>query len=362
MSGSGSRPVGVAAVREALAVVRARALLLVLLLAIGLAAGAVFGASRDTSATYGARLGLYPLSQNQAAISLGVSTPVGPLSADIESDPVINDVATRTGIPAERLREEFDVKDVPFDVHQLALEASGVEEGESKRLLTTWIAAIQAQRRVFIGQRIEDARTGLRKELRKARSSAERKQVVEDLAALSALSSSLRSDVSVLRDPYRIVPVTHSTFFYVLVGGLIGGFAGVAIAMGVGLLDRRLRTPAAIAARFGLPVIADLRAEDGVATLRRRVELTGASPGPLVAVEVGDGESAARVVDVVGDGVSAKVVATRPLGDTGTIALLGSAGAWVYAASPGLTRSDQVDAAVTELGASALRPLGVVLV
>jgi hypothetical protein len=362
MSGSGSRPVGAAAVTEALAIVKARVLLVVLLLAIGLAAGAVFGASRDTSATYGVRLGLFPLSENQAAVSLGVSTPVGPLSADIGSDPVIEEVATRTGISAEQLREELDIKDVPFDVHQLVLETSGVEEGESKRLLAAWVAAIQAQRRVFIAHRIADAGTGLRKDLRKARSSAERKQAIEDLAALSALSSSLSSDVSVLRGPYSIAPVTHSTFFYVLVGGLIGGFAGIAIAMGIGLLDRRLRTPAAIAARFGLPVIADLRADDGVATLCRRVELAGGDPGPLVAVEVGDGESAARVVDAVGDGASVKVVATRPLGDSETIALLGSAGAWVYAASPGLTRADQVDAAVTELDASALRPLGVVLV
>jgi hypothetical protein len=362
MSGSGSRPVGVAAVREALAIVRARALLVALLLAIGLAAGAVFGASREAGATYGVRLGLFPLSENQAAISLGVSTPVGPLGADMGSDPVIDDVAAQTGIPAEELREKLDIKDVPFDVHQLILEASGGGEAESKRLLVAWVAAIQAQRRVFIAHRIEDARIGLRKDLRKARSSAERKQAIEDLTALSALSSSLRSDVSLLRGPYRIVPVTHSTFFYVLIGGLIGGFAGVAIAMGIGLLDRRLRTPAAIAARFGLPVIADLRAEDGVATLRRRVELAGANPGPLVAVEVGDGQSAARVVDAVGDGAPEKAVATRPLGDTETIALLKEAGAWVYAAAPGLTRADQVDAAVTELGASALRPLGVVLV
>jgi hypothetical protein len=364
MSGSFSRPVGSAAVKEAIAIIRARALVVLIVATIGAIGGVAFGVARQEGGTRVAiRLGLYPLSENQATIDLGVSTPVGPLAADFSSDEVLAEVASRSHVSLDALRDRLRVQGVPLDPHQMILQASGEDEGNAMALLRDWLAAIQAQRREFIVRRIDAARRGLLHELHRARLPLDRREALDNLTTLAALAGSLRTDVVVLRRPYRVDSAIRSPVFYGLIGVLLGVIAGAAVALGIGVLDRRLRTPTAIAARFGFPVIADLGTDQGVHELRRRVELAGASKdgGSLVVVEAGDGKAADRVARGLGDRLGCPVVAAGAVGDVETLTQLRDATVWVIAVTPGATRADQVDRAVRELSSVTSPPLGLVL-
>lgn len=366
MSPESSRPVGGAAVQEAFATVRARGFLVVLVAVVGIVGGLIYGHSKTTDSSSIARLQLQPLSENSTVISVGVSAPVGPIAADFKSERVLAELSRVTGIDEDELDSELRIAGVLGDPHQMELELPSDGLGiPVQALFRAWMVAIQRERHSYIDHVLNSTKRAFEEELHQAQRTRSRSEIFKSLARLTGLQGSLKSDVSVLRRPQEVTTASRSPVYYAVAGGLVGLVAGIALALGVGLLDRRLRTPAALAAQFGLPVIADLRDRKGAEPLAHRlraVEQSGGQASPLVIVEAGSLGSAAVAAEALKDALDAEVVATGAIaGDDGQAAIRG-AGSWVLAVSPGKTRADQAAGVATELGSLSSRPLGLVLV
>jgi hypothetical protein len=228
------------------------------------------------------------------------------------------------------------------------------------------LAAIQSERRSYIDRVLNDTEQGLLTELdRPQQRTRSRSEIATNLTRLVALQGSLGSDVGVLHRPMEVSTASRSPVYYAVAGGLVGLVAGIALALGVGLLDRRLRTPAALSAQFGLPVIADLRDGEGAEPVARRLrasEQSGAGASPLVIVEAGSLGSALAAAAALKDALDVEVVATGAIASDDAQAAIRGAGSWVLAVSPGKTRADQAAGVATELGGLSSRPLGLVLV
>lgn len=366
MSPESSRPVGGAAVQEAFATVRARGLLVALVVVVGIAGGLVYGLSKTTHSSSIARLQLQPLSENATVISIGVSAPVGPIAADFKSERVLGSLSGATGIDGGELDSALHIIGVPGDPHQMELELPTDGLGiPVQALFRAWMVAIQSERHSYIDHVLDGTKRAFLKEVHQTERTRSRSEIFKNLTRLAGLKGSLKSDVSVLRRPMEVTTASRSPVYYAIAGGLVGLVAGIALALGVGLLDRRLRTPAALSAQFGLPVIADLREGKGaepVAHRLRATEQSGAQASPLVIVEAGSLGSALAAAGALKDALDVEVVATGAIASDDARAAIRGAGSWVVAVSPGETRTDQAAGVTTELGGLSSRPLGLVLV
>lgn len=366
MSPESSRPVGGAAVQEAFATVRARGFLVALVALVGIVGGLVYGLSKTTDSSSIARLQLQPLSENGTVISIGVSAPVGPIAADFKSERVLGDLSRATGIDEDELDSELHIIGVPGDPHQMELELPSDGLGiPAQVLFRDWMVAIQSERHSYIDHVLNGTKRSFTEELHQPQRIRSRSELFKNLTRLAGLQGSLKSDVSVLHAPKEVSTASRSPVYYALAGGLIGLLAGTALALGAGLLDRRLRTPAALAAQFGLPVIADLRDGKGAEPLSRRMhasEQSGAGTSPLVIVEAGSLGSALAAAAALEDALDVEVVATGAIASDDAQVAIRGAGSWVLAVSPGKTRADQAAGVATELGGLSSRPLGLVLV
>ena len=340
---------------------------MVIVVMIGVAAGTVLGVSRQGSGDeYAMRLRLFPLSSNGTVVALGVSAPQGPIAADFQSSRVLRDLSSMVGgTSPDQLRRELGVAGVEGDPNQMTLAVSA-SASDPPALLKAWLAAIQADRRTFIAESIDDTRAGYLQDLKRDHLTQLRFQVIANIARLAGLRGSLKTDVVVLRGPVRIPAASQrSPVFYAIAGGMAGVVAGVALALGMGLLDRRLRTPAALSAQFGLPVIADLRAGEGAAAVQRRLraaERSGARPSPLVIIEAGSPGSASVAARALEGTLDATPTATGEIGSDETQEALRGAGLWIVAVTPGETRADQAAEVSAEFAVLSSRPLGLVLV
>lgn len=365
MNPESSRPVGGAAVQEAFATVRARGWLVVLVIVVGIAGGAVFGASKTTDSSSIAHLEVQPLSENATVTSLGVSAPVGPIAAGFKSERVLGELSRATGIDETELDSELDITGVPGDPHQLELELPADGFGISPRtLFRAWMVAIQRQRHSYIDRVLDQAKQAFEKELDQPQRTRSRSEIFKNLTRLIGLQGSLRSDVSVLRMPKEVSAASRSPVYYAVVGGLVGLVAGIALALGIGLLDRRLRTPAALSAQFGLPVIADLRDGEGAEAVARRLRAagrSGAKASPLVIVEAGSPGSASAAAEALKGALDIAIAPTGAIASDDAQSALRGAGSWLVVVTPGETRVDQAAGVAAELAGLSTRPLGLVL-
>jgi hypothetical protein len=364
MGDGGSRLVGGAAIEEAVATVRAKWILVVALVLLGLLAGIVFGASKDTRPLLEMRVKVNPLGSNTTAVALGVSAPRGPVAADFVSETVLASLEHTTGLSKQKLEEEIGVKGIANTSEELIMVVGG-DGDESQALMRHWYLAVQRDQRAIVANAIAQTRQGYVEELNEIEPLVAREQAVENIARLSGLSGSLRSTVAILRAPEVKPSSAHSTVFYGIAGLLGGIVIGLAVALGVGLLERKLRTPAALSAQFGLPIVADVRAggDADEAGFRERLKLAagdGPEPPEVVVVAAGPEGSAKAAADAL-QRVSAPV-AVGAVGSAEAQASLGTGAPWVLAVTPGETRSDQAADLRAELPGLPRRPLGLVLV
>jgi hypothetical protein len=363
MSQGTSRLVGWSAVEEALATLRAKYILVVAITLLGMVAGIALAVGKSAEKHLEMRVRLSPIAANGSVVALGVSAPPGPIAADFISDPVLDPLARTVGRSTEELENELSLENVTGDSQQLIMVVHP-DSAEAKRLMAAWYAQVQRNRHAVLRREIEQARQGYVGELGDLEPMQARRDAIENIARLAGLSGSLQSDVSVLRRPKVVEASTRSPLFYVLVGLIGGFFAGAAIALGIGLLQRKLRTPGALAAQFGLPVVADLRggSGDGASGLAERLKIAAVT-GQLTIVEAGDGTAAKAAADAL-DGTEG-IPSLLPVGSIGSAeaqAGVGVGDPWVIAVSPGATRTDQAAEMAAELPGLASRPLGLVLV
>jgi hypothetical protein len=364
MSQESSRLVGGAAVEEAVATVRARALIVVAIVLIGLVAGIVVGADKQSEGPNLRMLvKLSPIGENTTAVALGVSAPQGPLAADFVSDHVFSVLSRVLDRSRDELETQIGIESAGEAREQLYMVVVG-DSSSSRRLLRTWYLTVQHDQRAIISNAIEQTRKGYVRELDDLEPLHARVVATENIARLSGLEGSLRTTVSILRGPKDHEPVSRSFLFYVIVGLAGGLVAGLGVALGVGLLERRLRTPAALAAQFGLPIVADVRegSRDDRAGLAERLRVVAGNENrpSLVIVEAGP-EGSSRTVAAAVEQISSPL-AVGSVGSAEAQAGLAGGSAWVLAVSPGSTRSDQAAEVRAELSGLPRRPLGLILV
>lgn len=361
---AGAAPTGSAAVDEAIATVRAHLPLVAVLAALGLAIGIVSAIGSFEGDSVRLNLGLFPLSENQTVISLGVSAPVGPIGADYVADAVMNRVAKDIGArDGASVRRKIDLASISNDPHQVVLISPKIGDASPREVLGSWVSAIQASRRRFVAGQLDRAKAGLLRSLQKAKGTV-KKDVLANVARLAALRGSLRSDVTVTRRPYELAGVsdstTKSTLKAALVGLLGGLVAGIALALARGVMQGRVRTRRALTARTGLPVVGDLRAGQSEIVAECLATISRRGP-PFVIDAVGEdrADGAAALAAKTPEGSGGK---SGALGEPGTRSALVDSGGWVIAARLGITTVDQLDRILAESATLEAPGMGIVLV
>lgn len=363
MSQGRSRLVGGAAVEEAVATVRAKILLVAAITLLGLVVGIVVGAGKNPPQELEMRVKLSPIGANGTAVSLGVSTPRGPLAADFVSAEVLNPLAKRLGRSRSQLEGEIGLRGVAGAAEQLFMVVSG-DDAAARKLLFAWYAQVQRSQRAAVALALRQTKEAYVEELNEIEPLRSRQDALENIARLTGLSGSLRTTVSILDEPEATQVASRSLAFYVIVGLAAGLIGGLAIALGIGLLERKLRTPAALSAQFGLPIVADLRddggAEDQASLLERMKIAVHGEPSELLVVEAGPQGSATDAAGRLKQIPSP--LGVGPIGSAEALAGVGSGAPWVVAVRPGATRTDQAADLRGELSRLPTVPLGLVLV
>lgn len=344
---------------------RAKIYLVVILALLGVAGGIVYALSQPAKSQVEMRIQLMPLGENATAVALGISAPKGPIAAEFYDSRVVAALARKFRRSEAQISDEIGIEGIPGDTNQLIMAVANTPHAQ--RLLRAWYAAVQMNRRAVISQAIEQTRAGYIRGLDDRDLEVSRRDALENIARLTGLEGSLKTDVAILRDPSIDEVAARSAAVYALLGGLTGAIAGLLLALGVGMLERKLRTPAALTGHFGLPVVADLRegAIDtaGLAERLKAVAHDAEAGVSLLIAEAGP-EGTAKVAARALEGAPgiAPAVAIGPIDSAEAQAALADGHPWAIAVRPGDTRADQALDFAVELAGLPKRPLGLLLV
>ncbi len=367
----GGSPTGIAAAREGVAALRSYAWLVVLLAVAGAVAGFVIG-GLSGDAKYRTWVTAQALGGNGSVTDLGISTPDGPQAADFLGDGIVARLEAATGRSYDDLIDHLELDQPPDGGPNppIALIAVAGSEADARALLGEWLAAVRQARLHYVRGVLARGERGLVKSLRRAAVRGEpdtRREVVDLLARMQALRSTLTVDYAVVKAPRPIESEAVSRPRAAVIGGGAGLIAGLALALLLSLVGGRLRTPEGVEAALGFELLADLRATGGVpsaehARERLRAAGGGSPPATLLVVPCGDVPSGAatKLSSALGEGIEVKV--TDPVGQPGVVAQVESASAWAVVASPGSARRAEATALLAELSGVGAGPAGLFVV
>lgn len=367
----GGSPTGIAAAREGAAALRSYAWLVVLLTVLGIIAGFVVGGLSGES-KHRVWVTAQALGGNNAVTDLGISTPDGPQAADFLGDGIVTRLEATTGRSYDDLTDHLELEQPPDGGPNppIGLIAIAGSEAGAQELLGDWLAAIRQARLRYVRGVLARGELGLRKDLRRAIANDEpdtRREIVDLLARMRVLRSTLGVDYAILKAPRSVPDETVSRPRAAVIGGGTGLIAGLALALLISLLGGRLRTPEGVEAALGFELLADLRAPGGVPSAehgreRLRSAGGGSPPAELLVVPCGDVPSgvAEKLSSALGEGTDVKV--TEPLGQPGLVARVESAPAWAVVASPASVRRSEAAALLAELGGVGGEPAGLLVV
>ena len=130
-------------------------------------------------------------------------------------------------------------------------------------LFRAWMVAIQRERHSYIDHVLNSTKRAFEEELHQAQRTRSRSEMFQEPGAVDRAAGLAQVRCERAPPPQEVTTASRSPVYYAVAGGLVGLVAGIALALGVGLLDRRLRTPAALAARFGLRSSPTSRSQGG---------------------------------------------------------------------------------------------------
>lgn len=374
MNSMAPSPIGLAAVREGVAALRARAWILALLTLVGIILGFVLSGS-DGGAVYQAKIIAQPLQSNGSVVAIGISTPEGPQPAEFLDERTLEIMESVTGLR----RDDLDlglltIQQPPAEALRppIILSVHGSSYAEAKFLLKTWMRSIHEARAAYIKRILDRGEKGLHKDLAKAIRRGEgalRTQLVALLARLQALRATLNVDYVIVQEPQVSKAEETSRAKSVAIGAIGGLLVGVGLVLLIALSDGRIRTREGLEAALELEVLADLRPRAPAPSLehaRARLQTIGDGkvPTPVVLLPCGKaetGDAVAKLSAALGEGVEVRPSA-GPLGQPGTLESLSGAGAWVVVAAPGGTTRREVAGLRAEVFPVDGGPAGLVVV
>lgn len=371
MNSAAPSPTGLAAAREAVAALLARAWLVVGLVVLGLVAGLLLAPSTDNGARYQVSVAPQALAANGSVVAVGISTPIGPQPADFLEDPVLVRVAAKTGLSYEYLTDHLTVEQPATEsvFPPILLTAEADTEAEARKLLAVWLQTVREVRHKRVAGRLDRAEEALKDDLRRAvakgTETIKAKSIVSLNTRIQTLRATLPVDFAVLRDPHPVAPKGVSTARGAVLGAIGGLIVGVVLALLIALVDGRIRTREGYEVALGLPALADLRKPQALPSVEHaRESLRGERglPGALLLVPCGDADAAEAAKKLAAglDGVD--VQATTQLGEPGLLERLGSAEAWAIAVEAGAASRREAAALSAELSGIAKPPAGLVYV
>lgn len=363
---------GVAAAREGVAVLRAYAWLVVALTIVGLAVGFLTATSNDES-KYRVWVTAQALGANGAVTGLGISTPDGPQAADFLGEGILNRIEAETGDSYDYLIEHLTLTQPPNGGPNPPIEliAGGDSDSAARALLATWMTSIHQARRHYVYGLLTKGEDGLRKSLTRAIKLNEpvtQRAIVDLLARMQALRTTLTVDYAIERKPKVFEENTASKARQAVVSGVVGLIAGLVLALLISLLGGRLRTVEGIEAALDAELLVDLRSPSGVPSeehARKRLRSLGDGQLPSLLLLVPCGklapdEAATRLSKALGEGT--EVRASEPLGGAGALDELERADACAIVASPGAVRRAEAAALRAELDGTGVAPAGLVVI
>lgn len=362
---------GIAAAREGVSALKAYAWIVVGLTIAGLLLGYLTADSHQES-KYRVWVTAQALGANGGVTGLGISTPDGPQAADFLGEGILNRVEAVTGHSYDYLIEHLTLTQPPNGGPNPPIEliAGADSEAAARTLLRDWMTAVHEARMHYVKTLLSKGEAGLRKSLAAAIRRNEpvtQRAIVDLLARMQALRTTLAVDYSIERKPKVYEEATVSRLRKTAIGGVVGLIAGLALALLIALLSGRLRTPEGIEAALEMDRLAELRTPQGVpsaehARERLRALGQGTLPANLLLVPCGDvsAEAGAAVSAALGDGIEARV--TDAPGKAGVLEELERADACAVVASPGAVSRAEANALRAELAGTRVSPAGLFVV
>jgi hypothetical protein len=408
----------------ALATIRAR-WRLVSFLAIGLPLIAIALNASQRSWQAQVQVAFTPLASNDALVEVGIPAQPVPTGNELLEDTIVNDVSRQVdsleGLDAVRTRLQVD----QTAERDATLTASAPSRERAMQLVDAWARAIVNSRNAALARQFDAARAVLVEQRNRASGperADDRTLITRRLLQLDAARAAVEPDTTVTRG--STATQSGTTRFNEILAFVLGLGLGVGLALLLGVVDRRARTAAVVAAAHGLPLLGELPGNGGEGAVEaaarvdsRLIVRLGTTPSPLLVTsgrpsaaphvtslalvaahaeagrraalvvwdapefaerargEIGSDNGKATIVDVEGrwDQVAPRlealaaeydaVVLDAPPLLTGRDSLLATqaVAAWLVCGELGEVRTDDGEALQRELDGASRRPLGVVV-
>jgi hypothetical protein len=248
-----------------------------------------------------------------ALVAIGVAAPPPPNGAELRSDVVLRRLQRRGRPSLDYLRGHLQVVQ-HGDELSAELRAQAPSSGAAMDLASRWATSFVLVRNAQIGGQLTITRDALRQDLASARKAGNAGAVADArdrLARLLLARRTIQPDAEVVA---AAQPITTGRSKAVTVALFVafGLLLGAALALFASWWDRRLRTPAALAAALRAPLVGVLprdsrsgflRAADG---LRLSLELLagGEPPASVLVASVDAHTSAEQVQEILAAAVS----------------------------------------------------------
>lgn len=291
-------------VRAALAALRARWWLVVLTAIVAAGGWLAWDGLKSDEHTARVLMAFPRTVDANALVAIGVTAPPPPSGAELRSDVVLRRLQRRGRPSLNYLRDHLQVVQ-HGDELSAELRARAPSRGVAMSLASRWATAFVLVRNADIGGQLTIARDALRRDLASARKAGNARAVADArdrLVRLLLARRTIQPDAEVVA---AAEPITTGRSKAVTVALFVafGLLLGAALALFAAWWDRRLRTPAALAAALGAPLVGILP-RDSVGAFRRAVDglrlnlelLAGGEPPASVLVASADAQTSAEQV------------------------------------------------------------------
>lgn len=242
-----------------------------------------------------------------ALVAIGVTAPPPPTGADLKSDIVLRRLERRGSPSLDYLRDHLQVVQ-QGDELSAELRARAPSRAAALNLASRWATNFILTRNAVIAGQLTTARDALRRDLasaRKARNAGGVAAARDRLRRLALASRTVQPDAQVVA---AAAPITTGRSKAVTLGLFVasGLLLGAALALLAAWWDRRLRTPAALAAALRAPLVGVLP-RDSVTAFRRAADelrlnlelLAGGDSPSSILVAGADGQTSAEQVQEI---------------------------------------------------------------
>ena len=248
-----------------------------------------------------------------AFVAIGVVAPPPPTGAELRSDIVLRRLQRRRSPSLDYLRDHLQVVQ-HGDELSAELHARAPSQTAALSLASRWATNFILARNAVIGAQLTTARDSLRRDLSTARKARDARGVADArdrLRRLALASRTVQPDAQVVA---AAAPISTGRSKAVTAALFVasGVLLGAALALLAAWWDRRLRTPAALAAAVSAPLVGVLPRDDVTAFRRAADELLlnlellagGDPPSSVLLAGADDQTSAEQVQEILAAALS----------------------------------------------------------